>query len=53
MRGGETVGEKAAGEGQGEDRVGDRKEKLIKKGYSEGREPGQWSAKKQPPVNLP
>lgn len=34
---GSSVGQEATGEGQGEDRVNDRKEKLIEKGYSEGR----------------
>lgn len=50
---GSSVGQEAAGEGQGEDRVSNRKEKLIKKGYSEESEPGQWSAKNQPAANLP
>lgn len=53
-RGGDSsVGEEAAGEGQGEDRVSDRKEKLIKKGHSEGSEPGQWSAQNQPAAANP
>lgn len=50
---GSSVGQGAAGEGQGEDRVNHRKEKLIKRGYSEGSEPEQWSAKNQPADNLP
>lgn len=51
---GSSVGQEATtGEGQGEDRVRDRKGKLIKKGYSEESEPGQWSAKNQPAANLP
>lgn len=50
---GSSVGQEATGEGQGEDKVNDRKEKLIEKGYSEGSEPGQWSAKNQSAANLP
>lgn len=50
---GSSVGHEAAGEGQGEDRVSNREEKLIKKGYSEESEPGQWSAKNQSAANLP
>lgn len=50
---GSSIGQEATREGQGQDRVSDRKEKLIKKGYSEESEPGQWSAKNQPAANLP